>query len=247
MLLTTFRLQACLDIIRHVPLLPKMSNIPIDPASTLSVNLQTGARCKGGLTLNGEVIIIKNQTVCKITWVKTMFKYSFFQIKLFRTDDRLKFIEECPITRLCNEQQIKMNRILPACRIITLGAPLLNHVSLNVNYTNVQPTTMNRTYFMYSELRHLLSPFVTENVVNTSGAQNLLKIWSTASPNLRSLDVSISTHKIDANFTNIRLNRWVAALLIPNPALNTVEQIANMATRSMYNGKQMIVLAFSYV
>jgi hypothetical protein len=136
-----------------------------------------------------------------------------------------KAIAESPLAKECELQMKQGNNLLPACRNVTEIASRLDQHNFTLNYTNVPTNCLINVYRVYTVVRHLLYPYMSENILPLNAPQNGVQFNVTLNTNSSALNVTIKTPLMDTNFTNVRLTPVEAALFQLNPDSTVCERI----------------------
>jgi hypothetical protein len=136
-----------------------------------------------------------------------------------------KAIDECPLAKECESQMKQGNNLLPACRNVTEIANRLDQFNLTLNYTNVPINFLSMSYRAYTVFRHLLFPYMSEDIFPLDSPQNGLRINVTLNTNSTALNITIKAPAMDVNFTDVRLSPLEASLFQLNPDSTVLERI----------------------
>ncbi|GLV41985.1 hypothetical protein CBL_10144 [Carabus blaptoides fortunei] len=184
--------------------------LKFDPTSTSEVQLAWGEKCQGGAKIN----------------MKT---------KMEQTQERQRYLQSCPLAKLCNQQMKEGNKQLYACRNVTARANYLDRYNFDIKYENVSPFARNLTYKLYSYARHAGFAYFDEDAFEGHGKANQINIQADFEPDFQSVNVSIESQKMQAEFNDIRVNKWAKALFAVHPVFNVYERVAGVAQAEVFN------------
>jgi hypothetical protein len=137
-----------------------------------------------------------------------------------------KAIAESPLAKECLSQMKQSNNLLSACRNVTELASRLDQHNFTLNYKNMCTPALKGLYRVYAVIRHLLYPYVSENIFPINAPEKEVQIRVKINPNSTAFNVTIRAPIMDVNFTNVRLNPLTASLIQLNPDTRAMDRIA---------------------
>lgn len=118
-------------------------------------------------------------------------------------------------------------------------ADVLDHHTWTVEYQKVGPVAKNMTYQVYSILRHLAYPYMSENplpeISQQQSATIQTQLW--ISPDMETLNVTIKAPVGNTLFQNIRPSIFVAEILAVNPMQSPLQRLGKVILSQKYDGK----------
>lgn len=213
--INTLILQICLSATSDVPQVP-LANfkkaLKSKPEPTYKAQLSYGEKCSSGSKV-------------------------YAKLDTSQTSERREWLRRQPMAQLCEQQMEKGNYMLPACRNVTMRANLQDKYQMSVRFEKISNQAMNVTYQAYSYLRQMAFPYMYENVVNsTHQQQGKIDIQANFAPDLQSVNISMNSPNMDAEITNVRVNRWVRPVVVSHAYKSAPRRLLDMALYKQYNG-----------
>ncbi|XP_049954906.1 vitellogenin-1-like [Schistocerca serialis cubense] len=154
----------------------------------------------------------------------------FAEFKAGRSE-RLKVqIGKSGIAKKCREQMREGNNILYACRNVTEESGLLDYFSVKGSFDDLSLGFINSTYQVYSYVRHLLYPFISE-IPDLRAAHQVTSgrfdghLWF--SPKWDSFNASLNVPALSTNFTDVRgWPKGKVHLWLPHPSRHVAEKLS---------------------
>jgi hypothetical protein len=161
-----------------------------------------------------------------------------------------KAVAESPLAKECEFQMKQGNNLLPACRNVTEIASRLDQLNFTLNYTNVPVGCLRKSYKAYTIFRHLLYPYMSEDIFPLNSPQNGLQISVKLNTNSTALNITVKAPAMDVNFTDVRLTPLEASLLQLNPDSTALERITKemsplFSERKLISSYQFILVYLS--
>ena len=129
------------------------------------------------------------------------------------------------------------SRFLSGCRNATLTANLFDKYAFTIKYDNLSKEFRNMTYQVYSVLRHLGYPHMSENPIVEGQQTNKIELDVQFRPDLTSADVFASLPNADVQFHNVRVSKYFRTLMVVHPTMNVAQRIGWSSLRQQYDGK----------
>jgi len=153
-----------------------------------------------------------------------------------RSQERLQYVQKQSQSKQCQQEMQHENQLLSGCRNATFNANLLDKYSWTVKYDRLSEEFKNATYQVYSVLRHLGYPYMSENpMVQDHQQDHKVEIDVSFRPDLTSADVQVSSPYGDMQFHNIRVNKYARTLVVAHPTMNVARRIGWSSTRQQQN------------
>lgn len=92
----------------------------------------------------------------------------------------------------------------------------------------------NATYKAYAILRHAAYQYLSEDLISHNNPSNKLEMQVSLAPDLKSANMSIDTSLLSAEINNLRLNRFISALVAEHPEYNAHQRYA----QELFRGDQ---------
>jgi len=117
-----------------------------------------------------------------------------------------------------------------------LKAGILDQQTWTVEWKNVGPVAKNMTYQVYSVLRHLGYPYMSEDVLVHNSERKNAQLRLRVSPDLETVTLNLETPVANVKFQDIRLNPYVANLIAINPMQTPYDRLEK-AVPTEHEGK----------
>lgn len=156
--------------------------------------------------------------------------------KLQRSQERKQYLQRHPLTQLAKQQMEKGYKLQPAQQQIAKEANVLDQYYFTMKYENIPESIKNMTYQVYSVMRHLGYPYMSEDPV-TQNEQGKVNLKVNFAADLKSVDVNIQSPVGDSLFHNIRLNPYVSKALTVHPMYSSARRIVSAALGAQYDGE----------
>lgn len=208
--------EICLDARSRIPEVPVVDfhqALQQEPKIHVEAKVNYGEKCQTGskMTLTG---------------------------RLERSQERKEYLQKQSQSKQCEKEMTNENQLLSGCRNATFNANLLDKYSFTVEYDELSKQVKNMTYQVYSFLRYLGYPYVSENpIVEDQQQSRKLELDVSFRPDLTSADVHVSSPYGNMQFHNIRVNKYARTLSVVHPTMNVAQRIGWSSTRQQQNGK----------
>lgn len=144
---------------------------------------------------------------------------------------RREELQQRPETKQCSQEMQQGNNQLPACFNLTVGASLLDQVSVKVQYEKVGQQMQNMTQKLYHAAVAYFYNNFEGNSVNPSGSggKNQLNFGAQFHQNFRQVNISLQSENRDFQFSNVVVNDWFRPLVSMHPTLSAQDRFLNYA------------------
>lgn len=207
--------EVCLDASSRMPNMPLVNYkkaLETEPKAQVQAQLNFGEQCQSGSQVH-------------------------LQGKFERSQQRKEYLQRHPMMQQAQREMQQGNYLQPAQQKIVKDAGVLDQYQFSMKYDNIPESIKNMTYQVYSVMRHLGYPYMSENPIKNENQQNKIDLQVNFAPDLKSVDVAVKAPVGDARFHNIRLNRYVSQALAIHPMSSAAQRVASAALGAQYDGK----------
>lgn len=164
-----------------------------------------------------------------------------------QTEERKEYLRRHALAQKCEEQMQHGDYQLPACQNMTVRANIMDLYTLTADYHNVPVSAKNTTYKLYSALRQLVYPYMSENVYDVHNKDDRIEIQARLAADLKSMNTTLTTPRMNVKLTNLRVNRWVRPVIAMHPTMTLAERLGKKALRDQYARKLDIAYTLSLI
>ncbi|WP_440994863.1 hypothetical protein, partial [Cysteiniphilum litorale] len=154
-----------------------------------------------------------------------------FKAKMQQSQARRQYLEQSPLAHKCKQQMQEGNTVQYACRNVTSQANLLDQYNMEIHFDKIPASMKNATYKAYAALRYAAYQYVSEDLISANNPSNKLELEANFAPDLKSVNVSVDAPMLSAEFNNLRLNRFIAPLVVMHPEYSPLQMYAQEAFR----------------
>lgn len=157
--------------------------------------------------------------------------------KLGRSQERREYLQTLPQVQKCKTEIQQGNKLLANCRNATIEAGLMDKYRFTVQYEGVPEPIKNVTYQVYSVLRHLGYPYVTESLTTqgtTEGKQ--IEVDVNFSPDLKTANVYVSSPVGVAQFRDVHVGSYGRVFTVLHPTYSVTKRMGWNAYKQSSRG-----------
>lgn len=154
-----------------------------------------------------------------------------------QTEERREYLRNHPMAKKCEEQMQHGDYQLPACQNMTARANVMDLYTVTADFHNIPVSAKNMTYKLYSAIRHLAYPYLSENVYDVRNKEDRIELEARFAPDFKSMNTTLNTPRMNVEFTNMRVNRWVRPIIALHPTQSLAERLGKKLLRDQYARK----------
>lgn len=206
--------ELCMTVNSKYPNVPELNfekTLNYDLTSYVNVDLAYGEKCQSGNKLT-------------------------MKAKFQRSQERKDYLRRQPLAQLCLKQMQDGYNQQPACQNVTERAAIMDQYQFNFEFDRVSSQLQNATYKLYSWVRQMAYPYVSENLVSYNGKHGKLDIEGRFAPDFETANITIQSPELRSEFKQLRVNSWARSLAL-HPNRNQWNRFMTKATRDQYNRK----------
>lgn len=164
------------------------------------------------------------------------------QGKLERTQERREYVQTLPQVEKCRTEMQQGIIFSSNCRNATYQAGLMDKYRFTVKYHGVPEPVKNVTYQVYSLLRHIGYPYVTENLVTEGTPKGEVELDVNFSPDLKTTTVYVSSPLGVAEFRDVHVNQCVRNVAVVHPVQTISQRLQWNKFKQQYNGRSFLFI-----
>nr|QDP42282.1 Vitellogenin 1 [Agasicles hygrophila] len=145
-------------------------------------------------------------------------------VQFSRSEQRKSYIKDKYLYQECIRDERKGNKQSPACFNLTLEANLLNRISADIHYQNIDDSIQNVLEIAYDHLRYKYYPNLE---MSTEGLtiNDRINVKAEFHQDLRFVNVTVNTEKQSTIFTDIEVNEIVKKAMVVHPTINLQKRV----------------------
>lgn len=154
-----------------------------------------------------------------------------------RSEERKQFLKEQPLYKQCRFEMREGDNQLPACANITIEANLMDRIQAKVQYENLPSEWEQSLEYLHQAAQYQLYPNMHSNQ-QQRGRPNELLLNAEFDSDLRSLNVSLKTEKLQSDLYCVPIHPWVKQVAVVHPVFHMHSRlVANALGLQAYRRK----------
>ncbi|XP_046429082.1 vitellogenin isoform X1 [Neodiprion fabricii] len=206
--------EVCMRAESEMPNVPEMDftkALKADPKSKVEFAVNFGEQCQSG----GSIEV-------KGKWEQS--------------SELTDYLRQHPMAKQCAGQMEKGDYALPACRNMTARANHMDEAHFTIKYKNIPATAQNMTFSAYRAAQYFAFENAYENVVDPKDQEEgRIDVDLEFSNEFDSMNISINTPAMDANFTDIEITHFARPLFAVHPVHSAAQRLGRKAMYGQYN------------
>lgn len=159
---------------------------------------------------------------------------------LEKTEGRLQHLKKQPQALQCATEMGQNNNFLYGCRNATFHANLFDRYTVTIDYKgDISDMVKNETYHLYSALRYLGYPYMSEDVFYTQKSDQVNMEFQ-YSPDMTRLNVTVAAPVGRATFKNLPISGVARSFAVVHPFYSVAQRVGFGSLRQQYECKYLI-------